>query len=383
MKYSVSPVVRVAVSPKNPADLPKLVDGLKKLSKSDPLVVCTIEETGENVIAGCGELHVEICLNDLEKDYAQCDIIKSDPVVTYKETVTESNKFSCLAKSQNKHNRVHAYGETMVEELQEAIEKGDITPDDDVKTRAKKLTEEFGWEKEDALKIWGFGPDNTGPNMVVDMSKAVQYMNEIKDSMVSAWQGATKNGVLTEENVRGFRVNVTDCELHADAIHRGAGQILPCARRLYYACELTSGPSLYEPIFMCEITAPMEAMGGVYQILNQRRGQVLDSEQITGTPLNLVNSFNYLRLRHIFQSPNPSVSPEPSEVPLKERPSHSVCSITGSFSRTCHLPQVPRPKPSSRVSERERVSRKTFQSSKITSISCDCLMSLLKCHNFI
>ena len=89
MKYSVSPVVRVAVKPKNPADLPRLVDGLKKLAKSDPLVLCEFDESGENVIAGCGELHVEICLNDLEKDYAQCDIIKDDPVVTYKECMTE------------------------------------------------------------------------------------------------------------------------------------------------------------------------------------------------------------------------------------------------------------------------------------------------------
>jgi len=291
MKYSVSPVVRVAVAPKNPADLPKLVDGLKKLSKSDPLVVCTIEETGENVIAGCGELHVEICLNDLEKDYAQCDIIKSDPVVTYKETITAKSSQQCLVKSQNKHNRIFANSEPLVEGLQEAIESGLITPEDDVKVRAKKLCEEFGWEKDDALKIWGFGTDNTGPNLLIDMSKAVQYMNEIKDSMVTAFQGATKNGILTDENMRGLRVNVVDCELHADAIHRGGGQILPAARRLFYACELTSQPTLYEPIFMCEITAPMESMGGVYQCLNQRRGQVLDSEQITGTPLNLIKAY--------------------------------------------------------------------------------------------
>ena len=109
MKYSVSPVVRVAVRPKVAGDLPKLVDGLKKLSKSDPLVVCEFAETGENVIAGCGELHVEICLNDLEKDYAQCDIIKSDPVVTYKETMTDSvvhEERKCMTKSQNKHNKI-------------------------------------------------------------------------------------------------------------------------------------------------------------------------------------------------------------------------------------------------------------------------------------
>ena len=106
----MSPVVRVAVDVKNASDLPKLVEGLKKLSKSDPLVVVSTEETGEHVIAGCGELHVEICLTDLEKDYAQCDIIKSDPVVTYKETMTQDSpspdEKKIFTKSQNKHNRV-------------------------------------------------------------------------------------------------------------------------------------------------------------------------------------------------------------------------------------------------------------------------------------
>lgn len=122
MRYSVSPVVRVAVRPKNPADLPKLVEGIKKLSKSDPLVVCSLEETGENVIAGCGELHIEICLSDLEKDYAQCEIVKSDPVVTYKETMTEPSSQTAMAKSQNKHNRLHGTAEPLHEDLPELIE---------------------------------------------------------------------------------------------------------------------------------------------------------------------------------------------------------------------------------------------------------------------
>lgn len=91
MKYSVSPVVRVAVDVKNAADLPKLVEGLKKLSKSDPLVQCYTEESGEHIIAGCGELHLEICLKDLIEEYARCEIKKGDPVVTYKETVTEES----------------------------------------------------------------------------------------------------------------------------------------------------------------------------------------------------------------------------------------------------------------------------------------------------
>merc|ERR1712178_137131 len=107
MKYSVSPVVKVAVKPKDGKDLPKLVEGLKKLSKSDPLVVCTTEESGEHVIAGCGELHVEICLKDLKDEYAGCDFTVSDPVVSYRETVTDKSSITCLAKSPNKHNRVY------------------------------------------------------------------------------------------------------------------------------------------------------------------------------------------------------------------------------------------------------------------------------------
>merc|ERR1719472_223040 len=124
MKYSVSPVVKVAVRAKDGKDLPKLVEGLKKLSKSDPLVVCTTEESGEHVIAGCGELHVEICLKDLREEYAQCDFIMSDPVVSYRETVTEKSSVTCLAKSPNKHNRLYLTAHKMEDELCKDIEDG-------------------------------------------------------------------------------------------------------------------------------------------------------------------------------------------------------------------------------------------------------------------
>merc|ERR1712137_408624 len=114
MKYSVSPVVKVAVKPKDGKDLPKLVEGLKKLSKSDPLVVCTTEESGEHVIAGCGELHVEICLKDLREEYAQCDFVMADPVVSFRETVGGTSFQTCLAKSPNKHNRMYVVAEPSV-----------------------------------------------------------------------------------------------------------------------------------------------------------------------------------------------------------------------------------------------------------------------------
>merc|ERR1712113_484672 len=127
MKYSVSPVVKVAVRAKDGKDLPKLVEGLRKLSKSDPLVQCTTEESGEHVIAGCGELHVEICLKDLEEEYAKCPIKKGDPVVSYKETVIEESTQQCLSKSPNKHNRIFCKANPLGDELSQAIEDDKIT----------------------------------------------------------------------------------------------------------------------------------------------------------------------------------------------------------------------------------------------------------------
>merc|ERR1711981_1374582 len=137
MKYSVSPVVKVAVKPKDGKDLPKLVEGLKKLSKSDPLVVCTTEENGERIIAGCGELHVEICLKDLREEYAQCEFTVSDPVVSYRETVFEKSNQTCLAKSPNKHNRLYIVAEPIAEELSKDIEEGKAGPKANPKERIK------------------------------------------------------------------------------------------------------------------------------------------------------------------------------------------------------------------------------------------------------
>ena len=236
MKYSVSPVVRVAVDVKNASDLPKLVEGLKKLSKSDPLVVVSTEETGEHVIAGCGELHVEICLKDLEEDFAKCEIKKGDPVVTYKETVTEESSQMCLSKSPNKHNRLFMKALPLTDELSDLIEAGKCGAKTETKERGKILVDDFEWDKTDTTKIWCYGPNADGPNLLVETAKGVQFLSEIKDSYEAAFQWATKEGALCDENMRGIRFNIYDVTLHTDAIHRGGGQIVPTARRCLYAC---------------------------------------------------------------------------------------------------------------------------------------------------
>ena len=291
MKYSVSPVVRVAVQAKNPADLPKLVEGLKRMAKSDPLVQVTTEENGEHIVAGCGELHVEICIHDLVEEYAKIEITQSDPVVSYKETVLEKSNQVCLAKSPNKHNRLFISAEPMSDELTKEIEAGNLGPRDEAKARVRKLVDKFGWDSTEAKKMWVFGPDNAGPNILCDATKAVQYLNEIKDSLESAFQWVSKEAVLTEEAMRGIRFNVLDVVLHSDAIHRGGGQIIPTARRVYYAAELTASPRLQEPVYIVDITCPSDAVGGVYSCLAQRRGVVINEEPMTGTPLSIVKAY--------------------------------------------------------------------------------------------
>merc|ERR1719357_516682 len=180
-----------------------------------------IEESGEHIIAGAGELHLEICLKDLEEDHACIPLKKSDPVVSYRETVSEESGIMCLSKSPNKHNRLFMKACPM--------------------------------------------PDGLA-----------------KDSVVAGFQWATKEGVMCDENLRAVRFNVYDVTLHADAIHRGGGQIIPTARRVLYASMLTASPRMMEPVYLVEIQCPENAVGGIYGVLNRRRGHVFEEAQTPG-----------------------------------------------------------------------------------------------------
>ncbi|KAF9107264.1 Elongation factor 2 [Mortierella sp. GBA35] len=201
MKFSVSPVVQVAVECRNAADLPKLVEGLKRLSKSDPCVLCFTSESGEHIVAGSGELHLEICLKDLEEDHAQVPIRKSDPSRTAKSSPA----------------------------------------------RARVLSDKFEWDNQEARKIWAFGPDANGANLMVDLTKGVAYLNEIKDSCVAAFQSSPPAAYVAQ-------------------------------------------PCLMEPVYLVDITCPETAMGGIYSVLNKRRGHTIGEEQRPGTPMYIVKA---------------------------------------------------------------------------------------------
>jgi len=284
MKFSVSPVVRCAVEPKNPADLPKLVEGMKRLAKSDPMVLCYTEESGEHIIAASGELHLEICLLDLQQDFMGAEVKVSDPVVSFRETAMAHSSETCLAKSANKHNRLFVEADTIGSELCLAIDAGDVSATADPKLQGRKLADEFGWDITEARKIWAFGPEGTGPNFMVDATKGVSYLLEIKESVVGGFAWASQNGPLCDEQMRGIRFNLMDVVLHADAIHRGMGQIMPTARRVCFSSMLTAQPMILEPVYLANISVPQDAMGNVYGVLTRRRGHVFSEEQRPGTP---------------------------------------------------------------------------------------------------
>nr|CAB3478613.1 unnamed protein product [Digitaria exilis] len=264
-----------SVACRNMGDLPKLVKALERLVKTDPLVECSIEETGEHVVAGAGELHLEVCLDDLKK-MAGVDILVGAPVVPYRETVVERSSRVVMAKSPNKHSRPYMEAHPLGKELVQAIEDGRVGAGDDVTSRAKILREEFEWDAGDAKKLWCFDPATTGPNLLVNRCKGAYYTGEIRDSVVAAFQEASKGGVLAQEPMHGVHFQLCDAVLHSDGIHRGPGQIIPTSHR----AQLAASPRLMEPTYLIEIGMPESATSKVYKLLGQKRSQYLGTGRV-------------------------------------------------------------------------------------------------------
>jgi len=300
MKFSVSPVVRVAVKPQKAQDITDLVKGLRRLAKTDPCCQIEItEETGEMIVAGAGELHLEILLGDLE-EMTGIKIIKSEPVVSYKETIQAASGEPVLAKSANKHNRLWVTAEPLAEGLPDAIESREVDPKGDSsggKERGRILVEKYGWDLADTKKIWTFGPDTTGTNVLVDMTRAAQYLNETKDSIVVGFNSAVRDGVLCGEGLRGVRFNIMDVSLHRDSAHRGSGQVSPAARRVFQGAHLAGKPTLLEPVYQVDIQTNDTSMSGIYGVLARRRGHVFATEPGVG---NLITMKAYLPVSESF-----------------------------------------------------------------------------------
>lgn len=272
MDFSVSPIVRYALSPKNSNDIAKFTETLRKFVKSDPCLQYVITEDGEHLLCGAGELHLETSIEILRSDFLKnIEFNISEPIVPYCETITNISSQVCLSKSPNKHNRLFCRAEPLNTKLVDEMVSGNIPKD--LKERARYLIDNYDFD-ETARKIWTFAPEIEPSNMIVDTTKAIQYLSEIKDSVCGGFKAGSLKGPLCEEPLRGIKLNIEDVTLHSDAIHRGGGQIIPTVRNVLYASILSANPKLMEPVFKAEIQLPREKISTIYNLMSKRRGTV-------------------------------------------------------------------------------------------------------------
>ncbi len=275
IKHFSEPVVTKSIEAKSPADLPKLVEILRIVAKEDPNVKIEInEETGEHLISGMGELHLEIIENRIKQEKG-LDVITSKPIVVYRETVLKESPI-IEGKSPNRHNRFYIKVEPLEDNVWKALSQEEITKRDlkNPKSLAKKL-QELGMPLDQAKNVWDIYNDN----ILVDMTKGVQYLNETKELIIEGFREAMDKGPLAHEKCTKVKVMLTDAKLHEDAVHRGPAQVLPAVRNPIYAGMLQANAVLLEPKQKLFITIPQELMGAVTKEIQGRRGQILDMQQ--------------------------------------------------------------------------------------------------------
>lgn len=289
LKYISEPVVTIAVEPKNFQELPRLVNELKKISREDPNVRVKInEETGEYLVSGMGELHLEIVQYKLKE--AGLEVKASEPIVVYRETVT-AQAGPVEGKSPNRHNRFLISVEPLEPEVIKAIEEGKISSKQDRRERANVLRE-LGWETHAARRVMAV----VGANILTDVSKGVQYMREVEDYVVEAFSNVASEGPLMREPARGLKVLIKDAQLHEDSVHRGPAQIVPAVRRATQAAILMAKPLVLEPILKLEVRVPQEFLGGATRVIQGRRGRIVTIESegelaVIKASLPVANSF--------------------------------------------------------------------------------------------
>ncbi|MCF0225732.1 MAG: elongation factor EF-2 [Methanobrevibacter sp.] len=276
LEHISEPVVTVAVEAKNTKDLPKLIDVLRQVGKEDPTVKVEInEETGEHLISGMGELHLEVIayrIND-----KGVDIQTSEPIVVYRETVAGQSP-EVEGKSPNKHNRFYITVEPLEDSLFKAIQDGDLK---EGKVKGKEAANDFmeyGLDKEEARRVW----DVYNRSLFINMTRGIQYLDEVKELLLEGFESALDDGPLANEFAMGLKFKLHDAKLHEDAVHRGPAQVLPAIRKAIYAAIMSAQPALLEPMQKVFISTPQDYMGACTREIQNRRGQIVDMKQDTG-----------------------------------------------------------------------------------------------------
>jgi elongation factor 2 len=272
IKHVSEPVMTVAVEAKNMRDLPKLVEVLRQVGKEDPTLSIAInEETGEHLMAGMGELHLEIVAYRIQRDKG-VEITTSPPIVVYRESIV-GRAGPVEGKSPNHHNRFYIEFEPLAPGAIEALKEGRINMKMEEIERRKILMDQ-GMNKEEAKSISGI----IGANLFINMTKGVQYLKETMELILEGFEEATKNGPIAREPVQGIMAKLVDVKLHEDAVHRGPAQVIPAVRQAVQAGILMAEPTLLEPFQNVYIQVPQDQMGGAMAEIQGRRGVILSMD---------------------------------------------------------------------------------------------------------
>lgn len=267
------PVVTIAVEPKNVKDLPKLIEVLRDVAKQDPTVKVNInEKTGEQLISGMGELHLEIVTTRIKND-KKLDIVISEPIVVYRESVLGAAG-PVEGKSPNKHNRFYIEVEPLDEGIINALNNNDLK---EGRIKSKEMAKEFiefGMDKEESRRVWTI----YNKSMFLNMTRGIQHLDEVKELLLEGFEEALKEGPLASEEVTGLKFKLVDAKLHEDAVHRGPAQVLPAIKNAIYGVMMLANPCLVEPIQKVFISAPIEYIGACNREIQNRRGIMVGQE---------------------------------------------------------------------------------------------------------
>ncbi len=274
IKHYSEPVVTKSIEAKNSKDLVRLIEVLRQISKEDPTLKVEInQETGEHLISGMGELHLEIIEYKISKEKG-VDIETTPPIVVYRETILKEGP-ELEGKSPNKHNKFVLSVEPLEKGVYDAMLEGKIP---EGKPKGKVLVEtlvEAGMPRDEAKKVL----DIHGKAMFIDSTKGVQYLQEIMELLLKAFEEAVDKGPLAKEKVIGLKVKLHDAIIHEDPAHRGPAQIIPAAKRPIYAGMLLAGVRLMEPKQIFLVQAPQEYSGNIITALQGRRGEIVEISQ--------------------------------------------------------------------------------------------------------
>ncbi|KAJ2145901.1 hypothetical protein IW142_002374 [Coemansia sp. RSA 564] len=287
-------VVKIAVEPVAPTELPKLLSGLRKIGKSYPLAHTRVEESGEHILLGTGELYLDCIMHDLRTMYAEIDIKVADPVVAFRETTSETSAIRVFGDSPNGKNRLTIIAEPIDPGICEDIESGKVQADWPARQMGQFFEANHGWDILAGRSIWAFGPTVSGPNILSDDTLPAETdrarLRMVRDSIKQGFVWATREGPLCDEPMRSTRFRILNADLAESAMHRGGGQLIPAARRVCYSSFLTASPRLMEPISFVEIQAPRDCVSNVYTVIGRRRGHVTHDAPKPGSPMYTIHA---------------------------------------------------------------------------------------------